>query len=151
MRGLPDPERLGRAVRGGALDSVDRRDAGGVQARCVAGLLRLWGVGAGEYFAEAVAERDAARGEFADAAAVRDEALRSVERLEGELAGRVQELHDMDAAVRERDATIRAARAGRLDTPDVAAIAAQVKEALLIEPRPDAKKPRQKIAAVEAA
>ena len=53
----------------------------------------------------------------------------------------------MGALVRERDATIRAARAGRLDVPDVAVIAEQVREALLEQPRPDAKKPGRKIAA----
>jgi hypothetical protein len=119
--------------------------------RCMIGLLRLWGVVSSEYFAEVVGERDEARSNFAEAAMVRDEALGSVERLEGELAARVQEVHDQARLIGERDATIKAARAGRLDTPDVTSIAAQVKYALLEQPGPDAKKAGRKLAPVEAA
>src|SRR5579859_6532703 len=87
--------------------------------RCMIGLLRLWSVVAAERFAECESERDAARAEFADAAFVRDEALASVERLEAEVAARTQTEHDLIALVKERDATIAAARAGRLGLPDV--------------------------------
>jgi hypothetical protein len=105
--------------------------------RCMVGMLRLWGAVAVDYFTEVRDERDAARSEFADASLVRDEALRSVERLEAEVAAHAQEVADMTRLLRERDVQIQAKRDGRYDVPTVAEIAAQVKDALLEQPPPE--------------
>jgi hypothetical protein len=119
--------------------------------RCMVGIFQLWAVVPAQHFAEVAAERDEARELYADAAAVRDEAVRSVDLLEAEVAAKTQEVRDMQGLIRERDAQIKAAREGRLDIPDVASIVEQVKEALLEQPRPDVRAKAARKPVAEAA